>query len=105
MLRHLLGRSDRWNLLVGWVLGRIRDWHALAAVELFELLMREVPASEVGTWEYGPNDSPWALPVLGTALDSKHRTNPLRRSGGERFVRLVIRIYADPTADVVTKSA
>jgi hypothetical protein len=48
LLRPFLGRSDRWNARVGWVLGRIRDWHTLAAVELFEQLLREVPASEVG---------------------------------------------------------
>lgn len=47
LLRPFLSRSERWNVRVRWALERIRDWHALAAFELFELLLRETPASEI----------------------------------------------------------
>jgi hypothetical protein len=48
LLQPFLGQSDRWNHRIRWVPARIRDWHTLAAVELFEQLLREMPASEVG---------------------------------------------------------
>jgi hypothetical protein len=55
-------------------------------------------------WEYGPDDPPWALSVLETMLDNQHAIEPLRRGGGEELVRLVLRLYTDPTADAATKS-
>jgi hypothetical protein len=54
-------------------------------------------------WEYGPDDSSWALSVLEAALDNRHSVGPIRR-GGEQFVRLVLRIYTDPTADATIGS-
>ena len=54
-------------------------------------------------WEYGADDPPWALSVLEAALDNLHPAGPIRR-GGEQFVRLVLRIYTDPTADAAIKS-
>ena len=54
-------------------------------------------------WEYGPDDPPWALSVLEAALDNLPPAGSIRR-GGEQFVRLVLRIYTDPTADAAIKS-
>ncbi len=36
-------------------------------------------------------------------LDNQHQIEHLRR-GGEELVRLVLRLYTDPTADAATKS-
>ena len=55
-------------------------------------------------WEYGPDDPHWALSVLETMLDNQHPVEPLRRRGGEELVRLVLRLYTDPTADAAIKS-
>jgi hypothetical protein len=67
LLRPFLGWSDRWNNRVRWALARIRDWHTLAAVELFEQLLREVPASEVGNF-YELNDVVEAFPREGCRM-------------------------------------
>jgi hypothetical protein len=45
----------------------------------------------------------WALSVLEAALDNRHPAGPIRR-GGEQFVRLVLRLYTDPTTDAAIKS-
>ena len=55
-------------------------------------------------WEYGPNDPHWALSVLGIMLDNRRPVEPLHRGGGEELVRLVLRLYTDPTADAAIKS-
>ncbi len=40
-----------------------------------------------------------------TMLDNRHPVEPLlRRRGGEELVRLVLRLYTDPTADAAIKS-
>jgi hypothetical protein len=36
-------------------------------------------------------------------LVNQHPIEPLSRGGGEELVRLVLRLYTDPTADVVAK--
>jgi hypothetical protein len=55
-------------------------------------------------WEYGPDDPHSALSVLETMLDNRHLVEPLRRGGGEDLVRLVLRLYTDPTTNAAIKS-
>ncbi|QIN80149.1 hypothetical protein GBA65_18310 [Rubrobacter marinus] len=90
LLRPFLGRSDHWIVRVSWVLGRIRDWHALAALELFELLLHEVPASEVGN-THELDEVVKAFPregcrliqhVLGRSLDAHLEDGPSSPRGG-----------------------
>ena len=50
-------------------------------------------------WEYGLDDPSWALSIVETMLDNRHLREPLRRTGGEELVRLVLRVYTDPTTD------
>jgi hypothetical protein len=54
--------------------------------------------------ENGPDDPPWALSVLETMLENRHPVESLHRGGGEDLVRLVLRLYTDPTADATTKN-
>ena len=49
--------------------------------------------------DYGPDDPRWALRIVETALDNRLPTErSLRRTGGEGFIRLVLRVY-NATAD------
>jgi hypothetical protein len=46
LVRPFLGRSDRWNQRVGWMLDRIRTWTSQEAVQLFEDWFRLSPTTE-----------------------------------------------------------
>lgn len=52
---------------------------------------------------HGLDDPDWALSVLQTALDNPHDEDPYS-PGGDKFVRLVLRIYTDPTADEMLRT-
>ena len=54
-------------------------------------------------WEYGPDDPSWALSVVETILANRHARDHMRRTGGEHLVRLVLRVYIDPTADAALR--
>ncbi len=47
---------------------------------------------------YGLEDPEWSLLVLKTILDNPYDEDPYS-PGGEKLVRLVLRLYIDPTAD------
>lgn len=48
--------------------------------------------------QFGPEDPEWALSVLQAVLDNAHDEEPYSFAG-DNFVRLVLRLYTDPTAD------
>lgn len=55
-------------------------------------------------WDYGPDEPAWALRLMETVLDNRRPfARSLRRNGGEDFVRLVLRVYNDPTADAALR--
>lgn len=47
--------------------------------------------------EYGPEETEWALEVLNIVLANKHDEGPYMFAGD--LVKLVLRLYTDPTAD------
>lgn len=49
--------------------------------------------------EYGADDPIWVLSVLETILVNQHARDPVRRTGGEHLVRLVLGVYTSFTAD------
>lgn len=67
LLRPFVGRSDRWNERVMGTLSRIRNWHALAAVDLYEQVLRELPPTAVERL-YALDDSVIAFPREGCRL-------------------------------------
>lgn len=48
--------------------------------------------------EHGLEDPEWALSVLQVVLDNTHDEEPYSRAGG-KLVKLVLRLYTDPTAN------
>ena len=48
--------------------------------------------------QFGQEDPEWALSVLQAVLDNAHDEKPYS-SAGDNLVRLVLRLYTDPTAD------
>lgn len=48
--------------------------------------------------QFGPEDPEWALSVLQAVLRNAHDEEPYS-SAGDNLVRLVLRLYTDPTAD------
>jgi hypothetical protein len=51
-------------------------------------------------WDYGANERAWALKMVETVLDNRHRsTEPWQRGIGEYLVRLVLRVYNKSMTD------
>lgn len=51
-------------------------------------------------WEHGLLDPSWTLSVIDIILNNEHQAEESPWvTGGEELIRLVLRIYADPTAD------
>jgi hypothetical protein len=48
--------------------------------------------------QFGPEDPEWALAVLRVVMDNAHDEEPYSSAGGN-LVRLVLRLYTDPTSD------
>jgi hypothetical protein len=99
-VRRLIG--DAFSQMLG-----VHDPEARSFVEQFAA-SRALAESEDDfaeyLWEYGSDDPHWALSVLDIMLDRRHPVEPLHRSGSEELVRLVLRLYTDPTADAAIKS-
>ncbi len=43
IVRPYVGRSEQWNNRMMWMLSHVRNWHAVAAIDLFEQMFREMP--------------------------------------------------------------
>jgi hypothetical protein len=54
-------------------------------------------------WKHGLLDPEWALRTVEAILDNPHPAGRADGGGGEQLVRLVIRIYTDPTSDGVRR--
>jgi hypothetical protein len=55
-------------------------------------------------WKNGSVDPKWALSVVNTILNNlQNEQSEIRFSGGEELIRLVLRVYTDPTADNATR--
>ena len=55
-------------------------------------------------WKNGPVDPIWALSVVNTVLNNQHiERSEIRFSGGEELIRLVLRVYTDPTVGTATR--
>lgn len=51
-------------------------------------------------WKNGPIDPEWALSVVDAILKNPHmEQSEIRFAGGEELIRLVLRVYTDPTVD------
>ena len=56
-------------------------------------------------WEHGPVDPPWALSVVEKVLSNhQDEQSELHFAGGEELIRLVLRVYTDPTVDGSTRA-
>ena len=55
-------------------------------------------------WKHGPVDPVWALSVVEAVLNNPHpQESELRFAGGEELIRLVLRVYIDPTVEKSTR--
>jgi|GEM_PF-1163505 len=55
-------------------------------------------------WKYGAVDPVWALSIVETVLNNPHTDqSSMHYGGGEELVRLVLRVYTDPTVEVSTR--
>lgn len=55
-------------------------------------------------WEHGVLDPEWALSIIETVLKNDSGSEPmLRVTRSEKFIRLVLRIYTDPSVDDVLR--
>jgi len=55
-------------------------------------------------WENGPVDPTWALTIVETVLNNPHSSkSEINLGGGEELVRLVLRVYTDPTVEFSTR--
>lgn len=55
-------------------------------------------------WKKGSVDPIWALSVVDTILNNHQiEQSEIRSSGGEELIRLVLRVYTDPTVDTATR--
>jgi hypothetical protein len=56
-------------------------------------------------WAHGPLDPPWALSVVEKVLGNRQgEQSELQYAGGEELIRLVLRVYTDPTVDDPTRA-
>jgi HEAT repeat protein len=90
----------------GGFVGRLREEHIFLFRELLEQFaasraaITNLHAFEQYLWEHGPLDPAWALSVVGMVLVQEQSDDADEHHwGGEELVRLVMRIYTDPTAD------
>lgn len=55
-------------------------------------------------WEHGPVDPLWALTIVEMILNNQYAAqSEMNYGGGEELVRLVLRIYTDPTVETSTR--
>jgi hypothetical protein len=55
-------------------------------------------------WENGPIDPTWALTIVETVLNNPHRSkSEINLGSGEELIRLVLRVYTDPTVNFSTR--
>lgn len=55
-------------------------------------------------WKHGPLDPPWALTMVEKILNnSRGDQSELRFAGGEELIRLVLRVYTDPSVETHTR--
>lgn len=55
-------------------------------------------------WKNGAVDPIWALSIVETVLNNPHTDySSMHYGGGEELVRLVLRVYADPTVELSTR--
>jgi hypothetical protein len=55
-------------------------------------------------WKHGPLDPPWALSMVEKILNNSHGDqSELRFAGGEELIRLVLRVYTDPSIEKQTR--
>lgn len=94
-----------------WFVHRLREGHMFSLRDFLaefaaSRAFQESPHSfDEYLWENGEIDPNWALEMVGVILDNAH---PVGRHGawrgGEELVRLVLRIYTDPTADAARRT-
>ncbi|HJP93083.1 MAG TPA: hypothetical protein VJ875_14090 [Pyrinomonadaceae bacterium] len=54
-------------------------------------------------WENGPVDPTWSLTIVETVLNNPHSSKSEISGSGEELVRLVLRVYTDPTVEASTR--
>lgn len=55
-------------------------------------------------WKHGPLDPQWALSMVEKILNNSHGDqSELRFAGGEELIRLVLRVYTDPSVEKQTR--
>ncbi|MFL6227832.1 MAG: hypothetical protein ACJ741_03525 [Pyrinomonadaceae bacterium] len=108
VLRRLMGDEDKEvRQFVNGVFHRLRDEHFLQLRDLIEAFAASRSLSEEThwftdfLWEHGILDPPFSLSVVESLLGNERRKveePAFRITGGEEIVRLVLRIYTDPSS-------
>ncbi len=89
--------SGAFSSLRGEHLTEIRDF--IDGYAASRSLHKGIDAFGQYLWEYGWIDPAGALSLTQTVLDTLHSTSTMPFFSGDHFVRLVLRVYADPTTD------
>ncbi len=112
-LHRLVSDADREvRRQVGGMFGSLRDDHITTLRALIESFAIS-PALHDDTgqfaeflWQHGMVDPDWALAVVEAALQNERSTGDAARfRDGEELIRLVLRIYVDPTSDHLRERA
>jgi len=91
--------------VIGGIHARLRGEHVFSLRKFIEacaaspFLQDDMYQFAEYLWEYGLLDPSWTLSVIDIVLDNKHPVeNRIWTHGSDELIRLVLRIYNDPTA-------
>ena len=111
LLRLLDDEDGQVRRHVAGVFGRLRGDHLLSLRGFLEAyassrsLQAGLKPFAAYLWEHGALDPPWTLSIVDAVLDNPHEEDAVPRFVGvEELIRLVLRVYADPTARGATRS-
>jgi hypothetical protein len=109
-LRRLLNDEDEAvRREVVWFVHQLREEHLFSLQNFLEEFAasrsyrEDVHSFEEFLWQHGLLDPAWALNVVEITLDNSHPAKPYGGRGAEELVRLVLRIYTDPTGDALRR--
>lgn len=90
--------GEAFNFLRGDQMFELRDF--IEAYATSRSLYTGIDKLAKYLWEHGLLDLQWSLSIVDTILNNEYRADAsLWISGGEELIRLVLRIYTDPSSD------